>query len=134
MGGDFNVVKNDSERKGRAMMVNLREGELFSDFIHKSSLVDILCKGKKFTWFSEDGESNSRIDRFFMSSIVVNRWEVIGQITGERDISDHCHICIMTNNANWGPKLFRFNSEWFSFNSVIPFVEKEWKSMEVEGR
>ncbi|XP_058763718.1 uncharacterized protein LOC131637147 [Vicia villosa] len=134
IGGDFNAIKNVRERKGRAGVVNKKEAELFADFIHKSALVDIPCKGKKYTWFSRDGKSMSRIDRFLLSHKVVNRWEVIGKMIDDRDISDHYPIWILTDKYNWGPKPFKFNNEWFLFDSFIPFVEKEWKSLKVEGR
>src|SRR4051812_18423957 len=49
VGGDFNAIKNSRERKGRGLYVNNREMELFSEFIDKSELVDIPCKGKKFS-------------------------------------------------------------------------------------
>lgn len=48
MGGDFNAIKNDRERKGRAMNINYKEGDLFAEFILKSDMVDVPCKGKKF--------------------------------------------------------------------------------------
>ncbi|XP_058759398.1 uncharacterized protein LOC131632678 [Vicia villosa] len=134
VGGDFNAVKDGKERKGKVGLVNNREADLFAEFIDKSSLVDVPCKGKKFTWFSGDGKAKSRIDRFLLSSVVINRWEVVGQLIGDRDISDHCPIWIKTNIANWGPKPFKFNNEWFSLDSFLPFVEKAWKSMVVEGR
>ncbi|XP_058756338.1 uncharacterized protein LOC131629578 [Vicia villosa] len=134
IGGDFNATKNGRERKGRAVSVSNRDSELFSEFIDKSALVDIPCKGKKFTWFSGGGKSMSRIDRFIVSSIVVDRWEVIGQAVGDRDISDHCPIWLMKDNSNWGPKPFRFNNEWFSNSSFVSFVEKEWLSLKLEGR
>ncbi|XP_058725573.1 uncharacterized protein LOC131596854 [Vicia villosa] len=134
IGGDFNAIKNGRERKGRAGGSYKKETELFAEFIHKSTLVDTPCKGRKFSWYSGDGKSMSRIDSFLLSKIVVNRWEVIGQMIGDRDISDHCPIWIMTDKCNWGPKPFKFNNEWFSFDSFIPFVEGEWKSLKVEGR
>ncbi|XP_058766452.1 uncharacterized protein LOC131640058 [Vicia villosa] len=134
VGGDFNAVKDGKERKGKGGLVNNREAELFTEFIDKSSLVDIPCNGKKYTWFSGDGKAKSRIDRFLLSSVAINRWGVVGQLIGERDISDHCPIWIKTDIANWGPKPFKFNNEWFSLDSFLPFVEKEWKSIDVEGR
>lgn len=69
LGGDFNAVKNGSKRKVRAAIINHREVELFVDFILNYSLMDIPCKGKKFTWFSGDGKSKSRIDRFLISIV-----------------------------------------------------------------
>ncbi|XP_058752224.1 uncharacterized protein LOC131625381 [Vicia villosa] len=134
MGGDFNATKNSSERKGRTATTHHYEEELFSDFIDKSLLVDVPCKGKKFTWFSGDGKSMSRLDRFLISSSIVVDWGVVGQVIGDRDISDHCPVWLVMDGLDWGPKPFRFNNEWFSSNLFIPFVEKEWKSMKVEGR
>ncbi|XP_058767498.1 uncharacterized protein LOC131641214 [Vicia villosa] len=134
LGGNFNAIKNDRERRGRAVSNNPREVELFAEFINKSSLVDIPCKGKKFSWYGGDGKSKSRIDRFLLSNIVVNRWEVIGQFIGDRDVSDHYPIWLKSDKYNWGPKPFRFNNEWFSYDSFVPFVEKEWKNLKIEGR
>ncbi|XP_058783451.1 uncharacterized protein LOC131658138 [Vicia villosa] len=134
LGGDFNVIKNSSERRERTVAVNHVEMDLFSEFIDESLLEDIPCKGKKFSWFSGDGKSMSRLDRFLVSSSIVSKWGVVGQLIGDRDISDHCPVWILKDNADWGPKPFRFNNEWFSLDSFLPFVEKEWKSMKVGGR
>ncbi|XP_058741986.1 uncharacterized protein LOC131614421 [Vicia villosa] len=90
MGGDFNAIKNSRERKGRAVRAISKEDELFAEFILLSDLMDVPCKGKKFLWFSGDGRSKSWIDRFLLSSTVVNRWDVVGQMIGDRDILDHC--------------------------------------------
>ncbi|XP_058759273.1 uncharacterized protein LOC131632551 [Vicia villosa] len=102
-------------------------------FVEKSELV-VPCKGKKFSWYSGDGRSMSRIDRFLLSEVIVDRWKVIGQKIEERDISDHCPVWLVLDNNNWGLKPFKFNNEWFSFDSFIPFIEKEWKEIQVEGR
>lgn len=133
MRGDFNSIKNDRERKGREMKTNYKEGDLFAEFILMSDMVDVPFKGKNFSWFSGDGKSKSRIDRFLLSSTVVDRWDVKGQLIGDRDISDHCPIWIIPD-LNWGPKPFFFNNEWFSFESFIPFVELEWNKLSVQGR
>ncbi|XP_058739159.1 uncharacterized protein LOC131611049 [Vicia villosa] len=134
IGGDFNAIKNRRERKGRSGGVNNIEVDLFADFINKSLLVDVPCKGEKFSWYSGDGKSMSRIDWFLVADTVVNRWGVIGQLIGERDISDHCPIWLVVENMNWGPKPFRFNNQWFSFDSFLQFVEKEWRNMKVNDR
>ncbi|XP_058752758.1 uncharacterized protein LOC131625938 [Vicia villosa] len=134
MGGDFNAIKHSRERKGRMVVPNHCEMELFSEFIDESSLVDVPCKGKKISWFSGDGKSMSRLDHFLFSSSIVSNWGVVGQLIGDRDISDHCPVWIMKDKLDWGPKPFRFNNEWFSLDSFLPFVEKEWKSLVVGGR
>lgn len=50
----------------------------FLGFIRDMGLLDIPCKGKKFGWVSGDGKSKSRIDRFLMSYLVMERWGVVG--------------------------------------------------------
>ncbi|XP_058749036.1 uncharacterized protein LOC131621996 [Vicia villosa] len=73
--------------------------------------------------------------RYLLADVVVTRWGVVGQFIGERDISNHCLVWLVVDEVDWGLKLFKFNNEWFSFDSFFyPFVEKEWKSFVVEGR
>ncbi|XP_058751701.1 uncharacterized protein LOC131624805 [Vicia villosa] len=133
-GEDFNAVKCRNERVGRSLDSNSSEMREFSDFIEVSELVDVPCKGKKYSWFSGDGNSRNRINRFLMADNVVSLWGVVGQIIGARDISDHCPIWLEVDKLDWGPKPFKFNNEWFSHKEFVPFVEKEWEKMVVRGR
>ncbi|XP_058746998.1 uncharacterized protein LOC131619984 [Vicia villosa] len=100
----------------------------------KSELVDISCKGKKLSWYSGDEKFVSHIDRFHISDTIINRMHVISQNTRARDILDHCLMWLVLDNNDWGPKPFKFNNEWFLFKSFLPFLEKEWKEIKVEGR
>ncbi|XP_058741852.1 uncharacterized protein LOC131614256 [Vicia villosa] len=134
IGGNFNAVKNGGERKGRTVVGNHAEWDEFSGFINDTGLVDVSCKVKKFSWFSSDGRSKSRIHHFLVSNNIVNWWGVVGQQIGERDISDHFPIWIVVDKKDWGPKPFKFNNEWFQNKDFIGFVEKEWKGLEVHGR
>ncbi|XP_058783306.1 uncharacterized protein LOC131657982 [Vicia villosa] len=134
IGGDFNAIKTREERKSIGVLSNANEAFEFAEFIEKSLLVDVPCKGKKFTWYSGNGKSMSRLDRFLVSEKVLNDWGVIGQMVRERDISDHCPIWLEVDIKDWGPKPFKFNNEWFYHDSFYSFVEKEWKSFIVEGR
>ncbi|XP_058740918.1 uncharacterized protein LOC131613249 [Vicia villosa] len=71
IGGDFNAIKESCERKGRGVVSNSNEIKEFADFIERFRLVDLPCKGKKFTWYSGNGISMSRIDRLLVSSFKV---------------------------------------------------------------
>jgi len=65
--GDFNVVRNDEERR------SIRNGNMsatynsFNFFIEDNLLVDLPLHGCKFSWFKGDGKSVSRLDRFLLS-------------------------------------------------------------------
>ncbi|XP_058742003.1 uncharacterized protein LOC131614437 [Vicia villosa] len=52
----------------------------------------------------------------------------------DRDVSDHCPVWLICDKANWGPKPFKVNIEWFSNKDFLPFVKKEWIAFNVEGR
>ncbi|XP_058775485.1 uncharacterized protein LOC131649744 [Vicia villosa] len=114
VGGDFNSIKHSRERKGRSSSGNVSEWNAFADFIDDCNLVDVPCKGKRFSWYSGDGQSMSRLDRFLVDNSIVNKWGI--------------------DKEDWGPKPFKVNNEWFTFKSFIPFVDKSWKEAVVEGR
>ncbi|XP_058746742.1 uncharacterized protein LOC131619688 [Vicia villosa] len=133
IGGDFNAVKNRGERLGRSVGGNQTEWGEFSSFIDNSGLIDVPCKGKRFSWFSGDGKHKSRIDRFLVSNNIISRWGVVGQLVGLRDISDHCPEWLVVDNKDWGPKPFKFNNEWFQHKELMPFLEREWKELIVNG-
>ncbi|XP_058774615.1 uncharacterized protein LOC131648899 [Vicia villosa] len=134
LGGDFNAVKKRGERVGLSYRSSSSEWRDFSGFIEDIGLVDVPCKGKRFSWFSGDGKSKSRIDRFLVSNNIVSSWGVVGQLIGDRDVSDHCPVWLVVDKEDWGPKPFKFNNEWFSHKSFLSFVEEEWKNLKVYGR
>ncbi|XP_058741724.1 uncharacterized protein LOC131614112 [Vicia villosa] len=88
--GDFNAVKTRSERVGRGVGRSNVEWREFLKFIEESGLVDVPCKGKKFSWFCGDGKSKSRLDRFLVEDSLVSSLGIVGQLIGRWDISDHC--------------------------------------------
>lgn len=57
-----------------------------------------------------------------------------GEKIGDRDISDHCPIWLVSDKKDWGLKPFKFNNEWFQNKEFIVFLEKEWGNLEVFGR
>jgi exonuclease III len=95
LGGDFNAILRSSERKGSSAVS--RQGEIisFTQFVEDIEVIDIPVLGKKFTWFSSDGKSMSRIDRFLLSDGFISKFGVSGQWIGNRDISDHCPIWLL---------------------------------------
>jgi hypothetical protein len=132
--GDFNAVLLASERYGSSAVGRQRERLLFNRFVEDMEVIDVPVLGKKFSWFSGDGKSMSRIDRFLLSEGFINSQGISGQWIGDRDISDHCPIWLMDSSNNWGPKPFRFINGWLEHPEFFPFVEKSWKSFDVYGK
>lgn len=123
--GDSNVVVNRDERIGSVGSSRSSEMKGFVEFIADSKLIDVQCKGKGFNWFSSDGKSMNRLDRFLLSDSVISRWGIFGQLIGRRDISGHFPIWLVVYRSNWGPKPFMVNYCWFEDNKFMPFVERE---------
>ncbi|KAI5432555.1 hypothetical protein KIW84_020027 [Lathyrus oleraceus] len=74
VGEDFNVVSKSSERKGSSSNNQKSEQRDFKAFINEMDLVDILYTRNKFSWFSEDGKSMSRIVRLLVADSIMDRW------------------------------------------------------------
>jgi hypothetical protein len=111
-GGDFNSIMKVGERRGVNGFGIHAERLEFSNFCDAMELVDIPVMGKKFTWFSSDGSAMSRLDRFLLSEGFITKEGISNQWVGDRDISDHCPIWLLSSNLNWGPKPFKFNNCW----------------------
>ncbi|XP_058726541.1 uncharacterized protein LOC131597898 [Vicia villosa] len=133
-GGDFNAIKKRSERFRTSISANKLEWREFSNFIDDCGMIDVPCKGKKYSWFSADGKSKSRLDRFILDGNIVSSWGVVGQLIEQRDVSDHCSVWLVVDKEDWGPKPFKFNNEWFHNKDFMLFVEVEWKAIIVSGR
>ncbi|MCI19886.1 cysteine-rich receptor-like protein kinase, partial [Trifolium medium] len=97
-------------------------------------VVDVPVLGKKFSWFSADGKSMSRIDRFLLSDGFIVKHGISGQWIGDRDISDHCPVWLIVSPVNWGPKPFRVINGWLEHPDFLSFVETSWKSFAVHGK
>jgi hypothetical protein len=91
VGGDFNSISKVGERKGRSNGGgNQSERVEFSQFIDAMELIDIPISGKKFSWFSSDGSSMSRLDRFLLSEGFIEKGGIkllIGLISRILDLS-----------------------------------------------
>lgn len=53
--GDFNVVRNASERKGSNF--HQRRGAEFNDFINAADFQDLKLRGRRYTWIGMEGQS-----------------------------------------------------------------------------
>ncbi|XP_058746325.1 uncharacterized protein LOC131619219 [Vicia villosa] len=134
LAGDFNSVRNKTERKGKMSGGKNSETKSFNNFLDSINLIDVPCKGKKYSWFSGDNKSFSRIDRFLISGDLINAWGVVGQFIGNIDILDHSPMWLVIDKEDWGPKPFKFNNGWFDNKFFLPYVESSWKDIKVYGR
>ncbi|XP_058726504.1 uncharacterized protein LOC131597858 [Vicia villosa] len=121
VGGDFNSIRMSNERQGSILGNRSNEMQEFNDFIDLMDLVDVPVIGKRFTWSNKDGSSKSRLDRFLLSSDLIDEWRIVGQSSWAWDILDHTPIWFKARDVNWGPKPFRVNNCWFDVKDFQRF-------------
>jgi hypothetical protein len=72
-----------SERYDSNAVGRQRERILFNRFVEDMEVIDVPVLAKKFSWFSADGKSMSRIDRFLLLEGFINSQGISGQWIGD---------------------------------------------------
>ena len=70
--GDFNEVRKPDERKGSVFVE--RGAQLFNKFIESLDLFEPSLGGHKYAWVNANGTKASKLDRFLLSSNMVDLW------------------------------------------------------------
>lgn len=63
---------------------------------------------------------------------MIKAWKVGGQVTENKDLSNH--FLIKGNFKNWVPKPFNLFNCWINHEEFMSFVENIWKIVNVEGK
>lgn len=131
--GDFNSIKDVSERKGVVGNNRSMEMQLFGDFISGVVLIDLPLIGRKYTWYKSDGSAMSQLDRFLILEEWLNEWPNLSQWGLKRSVSDHCAVVLKEKEINWGPKPFRMMKCWEGMEGYEDFVKNKWRDLRVDG-
>jgi len=122
--GDFNAVRNRSERKGvKERGAQASELNGFNSYIDSNLLMELPIVGKNFTSFKHDGLTKSRIDRVLVSEDWLWLWPMSKQYVLRREVSDHCAIVVKSVEKDWGPKPFRTIDAWNMERGFIRMVK-----------
>jgi exonuclease III len=127
--GDFNAIREESERKGVSNNIRSEEIAEFDDFITDPELIDLPLHGRRFTWTL----CMSRIDRILISESWIRDWPDSKQWSLDKELSDHCPIMLCESEQNWGPKPFRMLNCWKDIDGYHNFVKEQWRELSVEG-
>lgn len=129
LGGDFNTTKNKKEIIGKNNKIRTTETTDFNEFIDLMELINVPSIGGRFTWSNKEGSARSRLDILLLSKTLIDNWKIVGQLVGEKDISDHSPIWLKSNEVNWGPK-----SIVAGLNIIFFCVEHSWKKLCIKGK
>jgi endonuclease/exonuclease/phosphatase family metal-dependent hydrolase len=115
VGGDFNLVRNASEKSNGN--VNRHWSFLFNDWINKHGLINFKICNKSFTWANnQDTLIMAAIDRI----LACTNWECHFPLTTVKALprvgSDHTPLLLYTGeNSPPLERMFRFEKWWISF-------------------
>ncbi|KAG5606965.1 hypothetical protein H5410_028457 [Solanum commersonii] len=135
IGGDFNVVLNDSEKLGGLPVCQMETTD-FAHCISDSGLIEFPFSGSLYTWWNgRTGEDSifERLDRVLGNEAFwseCNNSEVTYLI---RDGSDHAPLHVVCKSEH--PRIkkpFRFLNFWCNHHSFLDVVRKTWEET-VEG-
>lgn len=139
VGGDFNEILSDSEKKGGRARP-LPQMNSFRETLLVCNLYEVAHPDKNFTWLNkrDKGEVFERLDRFLGN----DQWQLSypNATTKALDFfgSDHRPIlCILegdtTKVTSKGKGRFHFEDKWLLEKSLVPDFLYEWASLEHVG-
>nr|GEY59362.1 RNA-directed DNA polymerase, eukaryota [Tanacetum cinerariifolium] len=123
--GDFNEVRNRSDRFGSAF--NVQGANVFNSFISSVGLVEVSLGGCSFPWCHKSATKMSKLDRFLVFESLLNTYPNISAITLERYLSDHRPILLRAYHFDYCLTPFRFFHYWFEMEGFSKIVEGAWK-------
>nr|GEV92867.1 retrovirus-related Pol polyprotein from transposon TNT 1-94 [Tanacetum cinerariifolium] len=127
--GDFNEVRNDSERFGSVF--NKQGAEAFNSFISNAGLVEVPLGGCSFTWCNKSATKMSKLDRFLISNNLMCSCPSISSTSLDRYLLDHRPILMREIHYDYGPTPFKFFHYWFEIDGFDKLVEDSWKEAHV---
>ncbi|PPD67367.1 hypothetical protein GOBAR_DD35745 [Gossypium barbadense] len=138
VGGNFNAILNDSEKKGghrkpRAVM------DEFGDILEELSLRDVKTFNGWFTWSNNrDGNRlvKERLDRFVISDVIMEKMPFLASYVVRQSKSDHEAILMdlfgnKSQDKGNDPKIFfRYNRCWAKEREARDIISGIWS---IEG-
>ncbi|KAK8533942.1 hypothetical protein V6N13_028381 [Hibiscus sabdariffa] len=112
VGGDFNTVRNHSEKLGFSF--NVASMSALDEFIDDSGLVNLSLVGSRFTWSNlRDRVTMCRLDRVLVSTEVLSLIPGLTLKALPKSLSDHNPILVTAECFKSDPKPFKiFTIGW----------------------
>ncbi|KAF7135807.1 hypothetical protein RHSIM_Rhsim08G0119400 [Rhododendron simsii] len=133
--GDFNQVLNVGDKIG-GNIPNSSSIKAFQDILNDCGLVDLECKGPRFTWRNNrnaDGFIMERIDLAFANLEWREKFDTALVFVETAIGSDHSPLVLNTKfSLNMVRKPFRFESFWTTEEECQRIISESWLKV-VEG-
>lgn len=122
--GDFNVVRDASERMGTNFCS--QSAADINDFLFQMGLVDVPLIRRRFMRISKDGTKMARLDRFLIYEELLDKFPNIMSCIMERKHSDRCHILLKQDVVDYGPTSFKLFHSWLEDTEFDSIVQNNW--------
>ncbi|XP_050222822.1 uncharacterized protein LOC126672915 [Mercurialis annua] len=132
--GDFNAVRNPSEKTGRPPLE--RSMADFRDFIDNFDLANVSLQGALYTWSNGRIGSNRvecLLDRALISKEFADHWHFISSSALPRHHSDHNPIIFRASISLGRISRFQFQSMWIAHPDFMDFIRCNWSDHSVLG-
>ncbi|XP_057760906.1 uncharacterized protein LOC130981327 [Arachis stenosperma] len=133
--GDFNKIKEDSEKKGGSP-IDQRAYRSFNSWINRCGLIDLEFVGSRFTWRSPIWNGFDRVFKRLDRALSNSPWrtkfhEALVKILPRTNFDYHpFSITDEGNSTNKDRRPFRFEMMWTMQLDFKPLVEHNWKAEE----
>ncbi|XP_042964506.1 uncharacterized protein LOC122298703 [Carya illinoinensis] len=135
IGGDFNIIRTDSEKIGGLFKAPRGKAE-FNDLINVCALIEPPSCGNILSWCNGRNGGRriwARLDRILVNMQFINLFEGSNYSYLPRSSSDHAPMLFLLFKKNISiVKPFRFLRMWGSHDGFLSLVEQSWGEY-VEG-
>lgn len=132
VGGDFNTILNDGERRGAGE--NMRGDDSFKLFVNDNYLIDLPQQNGDYTWGSTQNSGLwSRLDRWLINEDALLGFDGVSQVAKDWGVSDHRAICLNWGTKDFGPKPFTFYNFWLMEAGFKEMVAEWWGTNMISG-
>jgi len=131
MGGDFNIIRNPSEKNNDRY--DDRWPFLFNAIIDSLNLREIEMSGRKFTWANAKRiPTYEKLDRVLASTEWEQRFPLVTVDALNREISDHTPLLLSTGDkvSRINQPEFKFELSWLLKKDFVQAVARVWKSVD----
>ncbi|KAF5450402.1 hypothetical protein F2P56_030760 [Juglans regia] len=135
--GDFNIIRNDSERRGGRPRLALAMEE-FNGWVGTCGLLDMPFRGNSLSWCNGHSGSSrhwARLDRCFFNTAALDTFPDATMEYLARTSSDHAPMTVLLENqfVRYGYPSFKFQQMWVSHAQFFNCVLHSWNSDVIGG-
>ncbi|XP_020688923.1 uncharacterized protein LOC110104242 [Dendrobium catenatum] len=135
IGGDFNCVMSQEEKRGGKRFVLSQGSKDFSNFLIQNDLHDVKTIGPKFTWCNNkigNARILEKLDRCLINSCALDIIHVAVVKHLSRVASDHCPLLLNVFKPVEFNRIIRYEEVWAYYFGATALVRKIW-SKECRG-